>query len=192
MVGQVQQSNASAQDSKQKPDADKRIQEGSKPNQTTTTSPPGNRPPAVISLQTNRYQAVTSPQANRPPPMVLAQANPPQSMATAQANPPQAVPSPQVNHPSALASPQTSRPPVVPTPQANRPTAPHPVNRSSPQVHPPMPPHNQSMLPGGIARGPNGQPMIRTPPSAMGQSAIYVQPAQNNAFSVKRTVPFIS
>ena len=158
MVGQVQQNNASAQDSKPKTERDRTVQDMSKPNLSAAPSPQGNRP-----------SAVTSPQGNRPP----------------------AVSSPQGNHPPALTSPQPNRPAAIPTPQANRP-APHPVNRPSPQVHPPMPPHNPNMLPGGIVRGPNGQPMIRTPPSAMGQSAVYAQPAQNNAFSVKRAVPFIS
>ena len=135
----------------------------------------------------------TAPAMSKPNPATASspQANRPSAMASPQANRPQAVSSPQSNHPPAVPSPQPNRPPMVPTPQANR-SAPHSVNRPSPQVHPPMPPHNPNMLPGGIVRGPNGQPMIRTPPSAIGQSAVYVQPAQNNAFSVKRTVPFIS
>ena len=125
-----------------------------------------------VQLQSVQQQPV-QPQLIKPQPLQ------PQ---TAQ---PQTVHQPQQQHPQVPAS--FSRSPVS-SPPSTRPLA-----RSSPQQQFPPAIRNQTMLQNiqqsSIIRGPNGQPMIHPPVSGNPQ---YIQTAQNNAFSTKRTGSFIS
>ena len=132
---------------------------------------PGQPQPVQQPVQQSVQQPVQHPTHQAQPQLIKPQ--------------PQPVHPPQQQHPQIPAS--YSRSP------ASSPPVNHPLARPSPQPQFPPAMRNQTMLQNiqqsSVIRGPNGQPMIHPPVSGNPQ---YIQTAQNNAFSTKRTGSYIS